>query len=81
MIFLASDGIVDSFLSVENFKNFVNDAKIYDLQKYVDNVVFDAENLNTKHPDDMTIIAVKLLKNNQKWSNIILRKDYVGIFN
>ena len=64
VIFLASDGIVDSFLSVENFKNFVNDAKIYDLQKYVDNVVFDAENLNTKHPDDMTIIAVKLLKNN-----------------
>ena len=62
-IFLASDGVVDSFRDVEDFKCFVNDAKIYNLQKYVDSVVFDAGFQNSKHLDDMTIIAVNLLKN------------------
>ena len=62
-VFLASDGVVDSFRDVNDFKHFVNDAKIYNLQKFVDNVVFDASFQNIKHPDDMTIIAVNLLKN------------------
>lgn len=63
MIFLASDGVVDSFSSPEAFKCFVNDSKIYNLQKFLDDVIFDAESLNTKHPDDMTIIGINLLKN------------------
>lgn len=62
IIFLASDGVVDSFPTVENYKCFINDAKIYDTQKFLDDVIFDAENMG-KHPDDMTIVAINLLKN------------------
>lgn len=63
LIFLASDGIVDSFPSVDAYRCFINDSKIYNLQKYVDSVVLDASFQNSKHPDDMTIIAINLLKN------------------
>ena len=62
-IFLASDGVVDSFSSVASFATFINDAKIYNMQKFLDNVLYDAESLNQKHLDDMTIIGVNLLKN------------------
>lgn len=61
MIFLASDGVVDAFSSVGDFKCFVNDSKIFNLQKFVDDVVSDSE-LNSKHIDDMTIIGINLLK-------------------
>lgn len=63
IIFLASDGIVDSFESVDIYKCFINDAKIFNLQKYLDEVVFDASSQNKLHPDDMTIIGINLLKN------------------
>lgn len=63
MIFLASDGVVDSFSSVQSFQTFINDSKIYNMQKFLDNVIFDAESLNQRHIDDMTIIGVNLLKN------------------
>ena len=62
-IFLASDGVVDSFSSVASFATFINDAKIYNMQKFLDNVLFDAESTNKQHLDDMTIIGVNLLKN------------------
>lgn len=63
MIFLASDGVVDSFQSVESYKTFINDSKIYNVQKFLDDVIFDAENMNKNHIDDMTIIGINLLKN------------------
>ncbi len=63
MIFLASDGIVDSFENIEIYKSFINDAKIFNLQKYLDEVVYDAGVQNQKHIDDMTIIGINLLKN------------------
>ena len=63
MIFIASDGVVDSFQSVDIYKSFINDAKIFNLQKYLDEVVFDASMQNKLHPDDMTIIGINLLKN------------------
>lgn len=65
-IFLASDGIVDSFSNVEAYRNYINDARIGNMQKYLDDVVFDASFQNKKHPDDMTIIAINLLKNYSK---------------
>ena len=34
-----------------------------DINDVLDDVIFDAESLNTKHPDDMTIIGINLLKN------------------
>ena len=63
IIFLASDGIVDSFSNIDNYKNYINDSKIFNLQKFTDDILFDAEFQNKKHPDDMTIIAINLLKN------------------
>ena len=66
MIFIASDGVVDSFQSIEIYKSFINDAKIFNLQKYLDEVVFDANYQNKLHPDDMTIIGINLLKNQKK---------------
>jgi hypothetical protein len=66
VIFLASDGVVDAFGDVQKYKNFINDAKIINLQCYIDTVMADIEASNPKHPDDMSIIAVKLLKNSVK---------------
>lgn len=63
MIFLASDGVVDSFPNIESYKTFINDAKIYNVQKFLDDVVFDASSMNQTHVDDMTIIGINLLKN------------------
>lgn len=63
MIFLASDGVVDSFPSVLDYKTFINDAKIYNTKKFLDDIISDAEAMG-KHQDDMTIIGVNLLKNN-----------------
>ena len=54
MIFLASDGVVDSYASINDFKSFVNDAKIYNLQKFTDDVIFDGQGIATKHIDDMS---------------------------
>ena len=62
-IVLASDGVVDSFGEVEKYKIFINDAKIDNLQRFTDNVLFDISLMKNKHKDDMSIIAVKLLKN------------------
>ena len=63
MIFIASDGIVDAFGSVDTYKSFINDSKIFNMKKYLDDVLADAEFQNKKHPDDMTIIGINLLKN------------------
>lgn len=62
IIFIASDGVVDSFNNVEEYKNVINDAQIYNLQKYIDNLLSDAE-YQSKHLDDMSIIGINLLKN------------------
>lgn len=63
IIILASDGIVDSFNSIDNYKNYINDMKIVNLQRSADEILFDASFQNKKHPDDMTIIAINILKN------------------
>ncbi len=62
MIFIASDGVVDSFSSIEEYKCFINDSKIYNVQKFLEDVISDAE-AQSKHSDDMTIIGINLLKN------------------
>ncbi len=62
IILLASDGVVDSFESVNLYKSFVNDSNIYNLKSYTDSLIFDASYQNQAHPDDMTVIAVNLLK-------------------
>jgi len=63
MIFLASDGVVDAFRSIDDYKNFINDSKVFDMKKYLDEVIADVEFQNQKHKDDMTIIGINLLKN------------------
>lgn len=62
MIFIASDGVVDSYESVESYANFINDSKIFNLKSFTDNLIFDASYQNQSHPDDMTVIAINLLK-------------------
>ena len=66
IIILASDGVVDSYGEIEKYKIFVNDFKIDNLQMFVDNTIFEIENSNQSHKDDMSIIALKLLKNLRK---------------
>lgn len=66
VIMLASDGVVDSFGEIENYKIFVNDQKINNLQRFTDNLIFELKMQPNKHQDDMSIIALKLLKNSLK---------------
>lgn len=66
VIVMASDGVVDSYGEIENFKIYVNDYKIDNLQRFVDNVIFELGMQSNKHKDDMSIIALKLLKNSKK---------------
>ena len=65
-VILASDGVVDSFSDIETYQIFINDHRIYDLQRFSDNLIFELANKPNKHIDDMSIIAVKLLKNSGK---------------
>lgn len=66
VVVLASDGVVDSFGEIDNYKVFVNDYKIDNLQRFADNVIFELNLQPNKHRDDMSIIALKLLKNSVK---------------
>lgn len=66
VIVLASDGVVDGFESLEMYKVFINDFKVDNLQGFSDNVLFEVANKNNAHKDDMSIIALKLLKNSNK---------------
>ena len=66
MIVLASDGVVDCFADVDRFRVFVNDCQIRTLQEFTDNVIAELSMGMNQHPDDMSIIAVKLLKNSFK---------------
>ena len=63
-IFLASDGVVDSFGDVSNYKNFINDSKVNDTQEYINSIIDDIVSSSPKHRDDMSIIAINLLKKN-----------------
>lgn len=66
VIILASDGVVDSFADIDRFKIFVNDSNTENLQAFTDNMIHDILLAENKHPDDMSIIAIKLLKNSFK---------------
>ena len=66
VIVLASDGVVDCFPDEESYRVFVNDYQIGGLQRFVDNVIFELGMQPNKHRDDMSIIALKLLKNSPK---------------
>lgn len=66
IIILASDGVVDCFGEIDNYKVFINDQKINNLQRFTDNIIFELSNQPNNHRDDMSIIALKLLKNSIK---------------
>ena len=63
VVVLASDGVVDAFSSIQSYQSYINDSQVQNLDRYVSDIMFDAENQNNKHPDDMTVIAINLLKN------------------
>ena len=53
-------------LRIENYKIFINDYKIDSLQRFADNVIFEMGITPKGRRDDMSIIALKLLKNSPK---------------
>ena len=66
ILILASDGVVDSFEDIEKYKTYINDGNIDNLQRFTDNIIFELGSKPNNHLDDMSIIAVKLLKNSKK---------------
>jgi len=62
VIFLASDGVVDSFGDLDKYKCFINDSKQSNTQSFIDSIIEDIVASGMKHQDDMSIIAVNLLK-------------------
>ena len=66
VIVIASDGVVDCFDDSEEYKIFINDSKIEGLQRFADNVIFELGMTQKGKRDDMSIIALKLLKNSLK---------------
>lgn len=62
VIFLASDGVVDAFGDTERYKCFVNDWKLSNTQTFIDSIIEDISVSGVKHQDDMSIIAINLLK-------------------
>ena len=66
IVILASDGVVDCFEDEEQYKVFINDCKIDGLQRFSDNLIFELGMTPKGRRDDMSIIALKLLKNSLK---------------
>ncbi|MBQ8451795.1 MAG: SpoIIE family protein phosphatase [Clostridia bacterium] len=63
LVLLASDGVVDSFESVNSYKTFINDFHVKTVKGFLDETVCEAESRNHAHSDDMTIVGINLLKN------------------
>ena len=66
VIILASDGVVDCFEDEDQYQVFINDSKIEGLQRFSDNLIFELGMTAKGRRDDMSIIALKLLKNSLK---------------
>ncbi len=60
IVVLATDGIVDVFDSLEDFKNYVNNERVVNVQMLADNILEEAESRNSSHRDDMSVIAIKV---------------------
>lgn len=59
VVVLASDGVVDSFDSVEDFVSYVNNQNVVNVQMLADDVLEEALS-RVRHSDDMTVIAFKI---------------------
>ena len=66
VVVIASDGVVDCFDDTEEYKIFINDSNTDGLQRFADNVIFELGLTPKGRRDDMSIIALKLLKNSLK---------------
>lgn len=60
IIVLATDGVVDSFDSQEDFLNFVNNERVINVQMLASTILEEAESRSKEHKDDKTIITIKL---------------------
>ena len=63
IIVLASDGVVDSFQSIEAYLHFINNERITNVQLLADNILEEARSRTVTHKDDMTVLAIKLANN------------------
>lgn len=59
VVVLASDGIVDSFDSVEDFVAYVNNQNVVNVQMLADDVLEESLS-RTRHSDDMTVVVFKI---------------------
>lgn len=62
VIVLASDGVVDRFLSVEEYSNFVNNETTTNVNMLANIILEEASARPTDHEDDMTVITIKLVR-------------------
>lgn len=62
ILVIASDGIVDSFESVDDFVGFVNNIGSINIQMIADELLEEAQS-RCVHKDDMTVIVLKICAN------------------
>ena len=63
MLILATDGVADSFSSVEEYSNFVNNIMAVNPQIVAENILNKAiENNNQVPKDDMTVLDIKIFE-------------------
>ncbi len=60
VVVLASDGVVDSFASPEEFLNYVNNERVINVQMLADSILEEALSRANPHDDDMSVITIKL---------------------
>ena len=60
IIVLATDGVVDTFDSVEDFSNFVNNERVINVQMLADTILEEAVSRDRESRDDKSVIALKV---------------------
>ena len=62
IIVLASDGVVDSFGSIENYFSFINNERLQNVQLLADNILEEAISRSKENKDDMTVLTIKAVR-------------------
>jgi len=60
IIILASDGVVDSFDNIDDYLNYINNEIVINVQMLAESILEEAVSRRNQHPDDMTVVAIKI---------------------
>lgn len=60
IVVMASDGVVDSFSSFEEYLNYINNERVINVQMLASSILEEAESRNNVHNDDKTVIVFKV---------------------